>query len=388
MGAIRKRGKQYAIQYYDAAGRRRWETIGPNLHEARQVLAERMWERRNGKFRLNRQPITMKEFAAKWDEDYVTVQIRLGRMKESSAESCRSRSRLHIVPFFGQLRLDEIMLPHVREFMKALLAKELSPKTVLNAMVVLKEMFKHAVQWGYLDANPAQYAERPRAEDQEMQILTPPEIRRLLDAADEPVRTLLLCAVLTGMRRGELLGLRWEDIDLESHRIFVRRALWRGKFVTPKSRRSRRTIDLAPTLRAALAKFPSRFQGGLVFCSPDGEPINPDTFAQRDWARALRRAELRRIRFHDLRHTYASLLIAQGAHPKYIQTQLGHASIQTTLDRYGHLMPDVHAAEARKLDRLVFGESSHAGSVRVAADALQRLQNGSRNDEGVSGGDR
>jgi integrase len=388
MGAIRKRGKQYAIQYYDAAGRRRWETIGPNFHEAKQVLAERMWERRNGKLRLNRQPITMKEFATKWDVDYVTVQIRLGRMKESSAESCRSRSRLHIVPFFGQMRLDEITLPHVREFMKALLAKELSPKTVLNAMVVLKEMFKHAVQWGYLDANPAQYAERPRAEDQEMQILTPPEIRRLLDAAAEPVRTLLLCAVLTGMRRGELLGLRWEDIDLEGHRIFVRRALWRGKFVTPKSRRSRRTIDLAPTLLAALAKLPSRFQGGLVFCSPNGEPINPDTLAQRDWARALRRAGLRRIRFHDLRHTYASLLIVQGAHPKYIQVQLGHASIQTTLDRYGHLMPDAHAAEARKLDRLVFGESSHAGAVRMTADAVQRLQNGSRNDEGVSGGDR
>ena len=202
------------------------------------------------------------------------------------------------------------------------------------------------------------------------------------------MRTLLLCAVLTGMRRGELLGLRWEDIDLEGHRIFVRRALWRGKFVTPKSRRSRRTIDLAPTLRAALAKLPSRFQGGLVFCSSDGEPINPDTFAQRDWPRVLRRAELRRIRFHDLRHTYASLLIAQGAHPKYIQTQLGHASIQTTLDRYGHLMPDAHAAEARKLDRLVFGENGAAGATRVVADAVQRLQNGSRNEEGVSGGDR
>src|SRR2546425_11509427 len=165
-----------------------------------------------------------------------------------------------------------------------------------------------------------------------MQTLTPPEIRRLLDAADEPVRTLLLCAVLTGMRRGELLGLRWEDIDLEGHRIFVRRALWRGKFVTPKSRRSRRTIDLAPTLRAALTKLSSRFQAGLVFCSPDGEPINPDTFAQRDWTRVLRRAALRRIRFHDLRHTYASLLIAQVAHPKYIQTQLVLTSIERSLD--------------------------------------------------------
>jgi integrase len=211
------------------------------------------------------------------------------------------------------------------------------------------------------------------------------------------VRTLLLCAVLTGMRRGELLGLRWEDIDLEGHCIFVRRALWRGKFVTPKSRRSRRTIDLAPTLRAALARLPSRFQGGLVCCSADGSPIDPDNFAHRDWARVLRRAELRRIRFHDLRHTYTSLLIAQGAHPKYIQAQLSHASSQTTLDRYGHLMPDAHAAEERKLDRLVFGAgvagSRAAGSYSPDIPGAQRHrksnaarwgQNGDKNDEGVS----
>ena len=191
-----------------------------------------------------------------------------------------------------------------------------------------------------------------------MQALTPPEIRCLLEAADEPVRTLLLCAVLTGMRRGELLGLKWEDVDLEGNRLFVRRALWRGTFVTPKSRRSRRTIDLAPTLKAALARLPSRFQGDSVFTTNDGHAIDPDNCSKRDWARALRRSKLRRIRFHDLRHTYANPLIAQGAHPKYIQAQLGHASIQTTLDRYGHLMPDVHAAEARKLDRLVFGPAA------------------------------
>jgi integrase len=165
--------------------------------------------------------------------------------------------------------------------------------------------------------------------------------------------------------------LRWEDVDLEGHRIFIRRALWRGKFVTPKSRRSRRTIDLAPTVRTALGKLASRFQGGLVFCGADGKPIDPDNFIHRDWLRVLRRAELRRIRFHDLRHTYASLLIAQGAHPKYIQAQLGHASIQTTLDRYGHLMPDAHAAEARKLDRLVFGENGLPG-IDGTADAVQR----------------
>jgi len=158
---------------------------------------------------------------------------------------------------------------------------------------------------------------------------------------------------------------------------------------------------VAPTLRAALAKLSSRFQGGLVFCSTDGQPIDPDNFAHRDWVRVLRRAELRRIRFHDLRHTYASLLIAQGAHPKYIQAQLGHASIQTTLDRYGHLMPDAHAAEARKLDRLVFGDGIAgprlAGSLNPDAlgakgygenNAMRRGQNGDKNDEGASGGNR
>jgi integrase len=391
MGAIRKRGKHYVVDYYDATRRRRRETVGPNLHEARQVLAQREWERRNGKFRLRRKAITMAEFLAKWEEDYLVVREQLGRLKGSTLVGYRVNLRRHILPFFGPLRIDEIALPHVREFVKVLLAKKLAPGSVCNAVALVKEMFKHAVQWGYLDTNPAQYVERPRVEVEEMEILTPPEIRRLLDAADEPVRTLLLCAVLTGMRRGELLGLKWEDVDLEGSRIHVRRSLWRGKLITPKSRRSRRAIDMAPTLKAALARLPSRFKAELVFASPDGQPIDPDNFMKRDWARALRRANLRRIRFHDLRHTYASLLIAQGAHPKYIQAQLGHASIQTTLDRYGHLMPQIHEAEARKLDRLVFGSEPILGGVESVmppasgeADALQRSQNGHRDDEGVS----
>jgi len=388
MGAIRKRGKHYVVDYYDATGRRRREAIGPNLHEAKQVLAEREWERRNGKFRLRRKSITMAEFTAKWDEDYLVVRQQLGRLKESTLVGYRVNLRVHIQPFFGRTRLDEIGLPHVREFVKAMLAKQLKPATVLKAVAIVKEMFKHAVQWGYLDANPALYIERPRVEIEEMEILTPPEIRRLFEAAEEPVRTLLLCAVLTGMRRGELLGLKWEDIDFEGNRIHVRRALWRGKFVTPKSRRSRRAIDMGPTLKAALGRLPSRFKGEMVFTSPEGDVMDADNFSSRDWARVLRRSKLKRIRFHDLRHTYASLLIAQGAHPKYIQVQLGHASIQTTLDRYGHLMPEMHEAEARKLDRLVFGATGQDGVTPAAADALQRSQFGHTHEEGASGADR
>src|SRR5262247_3569084 len=115
MGAIRKRGKHYVVDYYDAARRRRRETIGPNLHEARQVLAQREWEWRNGKFRLTRKAITMSEFIPKGEEDYLVVRHQLGRLKESTLIGYRVNLRRHILPFFGRLRIDEIALPHVRE---------------------------------------------------------------------------------------------------------------------------------------------------------------------------------------------------------------------------------------------------------------------------------
>ena len=367
MGAIRKRGKNYIITHYDRSGRRRWETVGPNLHEARQVLAERMWERRSGNSRVPRDKMTVAELIKKWKENYLTVQQQLGRLKPSTIRSYQSNLDSHIEPFFGARQLAEVTLASVQEFIKALLGKSLSAKTIGNVIVILKEMFKHAVQWGYLDANPVQYVERPRGEDKEMDVLTPDEIRRLLDAQDEPLRTLLLTAVLTGMRQGELFGLQWEDIDRARHQVHIRRSLWHGTLGTPKSKRSRRAIDMPPTLERALQQLSTTRRSEFIFCSERGTPLDTDNFRHREFPAALRRAGLRRIRFHDLRHTYTSLLIAHGAHPKYIQAQLGHASIQTTLDRYGHLMPQLHQAEAQKLDELVFPDQQ-------ASQPARRLQ--------------
>ena len=364
MGAIRKRGKKYIITHYDSSGRRRWETVGPNLHEARQVLAERMWERRSGKSRVPRDKMMVAELVKKWKENYLTVQQQLGRLKPSTIRSYQSNLDSHIEPFFGARQLAEVTLASVQEFIKALLGKGLSAKTIGNVIVILKEMFKHAVQWGYLDANPVQYVERPRGEDKEMDVFTPEEVRRLLDAQDEPLRTLLLTAVLTGMRQGELFGLQWEDIDFARHQVHVRRSLWHGTLGTPKSRRSRRAIDMPPTLEQALQQQSTTRRSEFVFCSERGTPLDADNFRHREFPAALQRAELRRIRFHDLRHTYTSLLIAHGAHPKYIQAQLGHASIQTTLDRYGHLMPQLHQSEAQKLEQLVFPDHQAAPPAR------------------------
>jgi len=378
MGAIRKRGKNYIITHYDSSARRRWETVGPNLHEARQVLAERMWERRSGKSRVPRDKMTVAELVKKWKENYLTVQQQLGRLKPSTIRSYQSNLDSHIEPFFGARQLAEVTLASVQEFIKALLGKGLSAKTIGNVIVILKEMFKHAVQWDYLDANPAQYVERPRGEDKEMDVLTPEEVRRLLDAQEEPLRTLLLTAVLTGMRQGELFGLQRDDIEFSRHQIHIRRSLWHGTLGTPKSRRSRRAIDMPPTLEQALQQLLTTRRSEFVFCSERGTPLDADNFRHRVFPEALRRAQLRRIRFHDLRHTYTSLLIAHGAHPKYIQAQLGHASIQTTLDRYGHLMPQMHQAEAQKLDQLVFGQQAAPPARRLQAVRVGRPPRGSK----------
>lgn len=178
---------------------------------------------------------------------------------------------------FGARQLAEVTLASVQEFIKALLGKGLSAKTIGNVIVILKEMFKHAVQWGYLDSNPVQYVERPRGEDKEMDVLTPVEIRRLLDAQEEPLRTLLLTAVLTGMRQGELFGLQWEDIDFARHQVHVRRSLWHGTLGTPKSRRSRRAIDMPPTLEQALKQSSTTRKSEFVFCSERGRRSMPIT---------------------------------------------------------------------------------------------------------------
>lgn len=173
-----------------------------------------------------------------------------------------------------------------------------------------------------------------------------------------------LTAILTGMRLGELLGLQWDDIDWEAKKIQVRRALWRGKvdgkwqwvLQTPKSKAALRDIDvskdLLKTVQGYLTTCP-KSQHELVFCTQAGEPLEARSLMRWHFEPALKRAELRKIRFHDLRHTYASLLIAQKESPKYIQTQLGHASIKTTFDTYGHLMEDTNPESAARLSAVV-----------------------------------
>ncbi len=355
---------RYAVVYYVGA-QQKWETVGNNKKDAERRLLELLAEIHSGAYREPK-PICFSEFSDKWLETYARPKV-----KPSTWATYRIIVQQRLKPAFGKLPLTHLTSEAIEDFLSAAVHKQkLAPKTVNNTLILLKTMLKSAKKWGYLKENPAEEIERLRIEPREMDFLTPKEIRELLEASDEPYRTLFLTAVLTGMRRGELFGLQWGDIDWNQGRIHVRRSIyWRPRkdtdpgepcwtFVTPKSFYSRRTIVMSPRLKEALEmhKLTSpRSEYDLVFSTRKGTPIDAVSMFYHEFLPALARAGLRRIRFHDLRHTFTTLLIHQGENIKFVQGQLGHASATTTLDRYGHLMPNVQHEAGHRLDGQVFG---------------------------------
>jgi integrase len=385
---IRRRGKSWVV-YFRVDGRQLWRSF-KTREEAELYLANAQVKRASGEFRLPLK-IRFADFAQEWLETYARVNVR-----PKTFEGYESSLRVHLVPEFGQLYLTEITRkgidgfvadwatagPRYAERLRRARQTEQeraraerrdsravrlghSPKTIGNALVPLREMLGHAVEWGYLSANPAERVRRPRVErnHDEMQALDANQVRHLLAKAPPEAKTLLLCAITTGMRRGELLGLKWGDVDWAGRRIWVRRSVGPdGRFQQPKTRGSVRAIAMTPTLVAMLRphRMASSFKGedDLIFPSEHGTPLDGRNMVRRNFEPALRRAGLPRIRFHDLRHTFASLLIAQGEHPKLISEQLGHASVQITLDRYGHLMDQSYGDASDRLEAALFAKSA------------------------------
>ncbi|MBV9214372.1 MAG: site-specific integrase [Actinobacteria bacterium] len=349
------RRTSWRISYQLPNGRRKVETVGPSKREAERVLAERLADLRSGGYRELTEA-TFEGFGHKWLSDYA-----LPHTKPSTYDGYRRYLENHWIPRFGSWRLQAITTADIEAAVAELSARGLAPKSVNNFVVPLKRMLAHAVRWGYLRDNPAAGVERLRVPQREMRALTPAEVRRLLDAVAPEHRLLVELAVMTGVRRGELFALRWGDVDIRTARLHVRRAVWQGQYVAPKSERSRRAVDLAPALVERLREArpqgsDEEIAGRLLFPGAGGGPLDPTSFLRRHFTPALERAGLSGLRFHDLRHTYASLLILAGEHPKYLQAQLGHASITTTLDRYSHLLPGEHAHGGDRLQAVVWGE--------------------------------
>jgi integrase len=378
MGSVRSRiwkgQRVWFIDYVAATGQRIRQTIGPGEQGkrlAKRVLAQREAEAQLGIHRLpaSRTP-TFAEVAADWLQ-----RLRGRNLSPKTLESYEGLVRLHLLPTFGHRRLGSITRRDVELFLAEKSAVR-AAKTVGEMLTLLKAILADAVAHGHLAQNPAAGVRVVRPDREEtMHILTPHEVGRLLDVAEEPWRTLYLVAVHTGLRRGELLALRWSDFDLAERRLYVRRSLARirttGGYavreVPLKTRHSRRMVDFSPTVADALLRLPAGDdpERDFVFRSRAGGAIDPDN-VDRAFKRHLAMAGLPVIRFHDLRHTHASLLIAAGVHPKAIQARLGHSSITVTMDRYGHLMPSAFQGVGERLDALLQGKFwAHSEAERV-----------------------
>jgi integrase len=271
----------------------------------------------------------------------------------------------------NSIRINRITIAKVEKFIADKQTKGMNLATLRKIIVTFNQVMSYAVRHKYIDYNPVRDAERPKSQGTEkkeqIRILTPSEIKAFLEVeAELKYKTLFMMAIFSGARQGELLGLKWTDIDWFNNQAHIQRTFNKGKWYRPKSKNSDRKIDLGPSMMAELKRWRiacPKSELDLVFPNRASQPINQANMLNRHFFPALKAAKIPRIRFHDLRHTYASLLIDQGENIKYIQNQLGHSSPIVTLEVYAHIMNPVNQKSARRLENTIFGTS---GSKMVA----------------------
>lgn len=276
---------------------------------------------------------------------------------------------LHAIPVLGKVSLTKLTAQQVQRLYGAKLAEGLSSTTVHHLHAVLHRALGQAERLGLVARNVCDLVDVPRMAERELRVLTPNQVRLLFAAAQgDRLEALFILAVTTGMREGELLALRWADVDLEHGVVRVRATLQRVKdagymLAAPKTKQSRRQITLATRAREALHVHRARQAAerlalgaawdstlDLVFPNQTGRPLDAMNLIHRHFQPLLARAGLPRLRFHDLRHTAATLLLGRGVNPKIVSEMLGHASIAITLDIYSHVLPDMQAQAAVEMD--------------------------------------
>jgi integrase len=291
-------------------------------------------------------------------------------IKASTAEHYAQQIRLHIEPRIGRIVLSKLQPQDVARLHSDLLDTGLSNRTVEAVHRVLHLALEQAVRWNLVPRNVAGLVKAPRPNPKEPVFYDEQQVRTLLAAAaSDRLRALYVLAIATGMRQGELLALRWADVQLDAGVVQVRRTLSRiaGQgwvFTEPKTAKGRRSIALPAFAVAALrehrirqheerlAAGPAWKANDLVFPTRRGTPIERQNLQRRSWKPLLKRAGLPDIKFHALRDTAATLMFDQGINPKIVQERLGHATIAVTMDIYSHVLPNMQADAAAKLDSL------------------------------------
>jgi len=313
--------------------------------------------------------ITLRSYLADW------LAHMAGRVRPKTLEGYETLIRRHAEPRMGSVPLESVTPLDLQGLYSQLLGERaLASGTVLNLHLVLTQALGQAHRWGLIGANPASAAQPPRPRRREAVVMDQALVSRLLQEVQGTWLALpVVLAIATGMRRGEVLGLRWADLDRQLTVAHVRRSLQvvRGEllFCEPKTPRSRRAVPLPAMVRPHL-EGQRRSQAerrrrdhswndvDLVIDRGDGEPVNPGTLSS-GWHRFLKLRGLPSVRFHDLRHGHATLMLLQGVHPKVVSERLGHASVGITLDTYSHVLPSMQAEAVRAFDEL-FSEPAPA----------------------------
>jgi integrase len=362
-----KAGKitSYRGAYVGLDGKRRYVS-GKTKEEARRNLRRARGDAERGLV-FDADNLQVGEYLDRWLSDSVRDTV-----KATTFERYEQIARLHLKPSLGRVKLKGLTPAHVRGLYREKLEAGSSARTVRYIHTTLHKALKQAVMDGLIPRNATEAVTPPQSSREEMCPLTPEQAKLLLQVAHETgdrLTALYVLAIHTGLRQGELLGLKWDDVDLEDGSLQVRRTLAITKngpvLTSPKTTGSRRSVKLTSKAIEALKRHLERQLGeidrigslwsenGLIFASEKGEPINRHNLTRRSFKPLLKRAGLPQIRFHDLRHTCATLLLTRNVNVKIVSEMLGHSTIAITLDTYSHVLPNMRDQAAAAMEEAI-----------------------------------
>lgn len=378
-GAIIRRGERYSIKYRMDSGKQKWESGFATKALAQARLNEVLSELGEGDY-IEPKSTTFEEFAEQWLGSRVSI-------RGSTLSAYRSLGRQWLIPFFGKQKVSDIQLSDVQNLVTDLSGK-IASKTLKNCLTLLRVMLvgkkgASALKCGFIRSDPTRGVELPSKNSKLIVPLSPEKVWQLIDAAAEIGDLgygLVYMDAFTGLRRNEILALQFQDIDWLNREVSITKAVskrpaqdgvhkWEWVIGPPKSPKSIRRVALPETVLQMLsARRRTRPDAeAFVFSKSDAGFLDPDYFNAYVFSPVAKRAQFAEVRFHDLRHFFASMLIAQGESPKYICDQLGHSSVQVTFDTYGHLFPQAREEAAAKFQKaMLAGRKKAFGSSLVA----------------------
>ncbi len=364
-----KGSRNYCIRY--SAGfdpitkkyRQIWESGFKSITEARKRLTELEHQRNTNSLpKPNKE--TVAQYLHRWLDTYAE-----GNLSPRTVEGYRDIIHLHLTPAFQMIQLSQLNPENIQQYYSKKLSSGLSTTTVRHHHTCLHCALKMALIWGLIVRNPADAVTAPKIHRNDMQTMTEDDLKKFLEAArSTDYYALFYCALMTGARRGELLALRWSDLDLIRAEMHINRNMVQLRdrslfYKSTKTAKGKRTISLSPSTALILRRHKEEREAicctlqtpfdpdSPVFCHSNGKNLLPDSVSQR-WRTLLKKTGMKHFRFHDARHTMATNMLKQGIHPKIVQERLGHSTIGMTMDLYSHVTPTMQQDAAVKLDML------------------------------------